>query len=153
MLANILKYLVQRPRHAHRARRARELFDAGSVQRDRGDFDAARRSYEQAVELDPDHAGAHRWLALMLVREQAFAAAIMHLEQALARDPGIPDGWIDLGVLYYIQRDLLKAAVCLRTALESDPDAVVAHTNLGVVLREAGRPEEARSEERRVGKE
>jgi tetratricopeptide (TPR) repeat protein len=143
MLANFLKYLVQRrPRDAHRAR-ALELFDAGTAQRERGDYDAARRSFEQAVALDPDHAGAHRWLALMLVRDQAYAAAIMHLEHALARDPKIPDGWVDLGVLYYIQRDLLKAAVCLRTALESDPDAVVAHTNLGVVLREAGRPEEA----------
>ena len=151
MLADILKYLVQRPRNARRARRARELFDAGTEQKDRTDYDAARRSFEEAVALDPDHAGAHRWLSLMLVRQQDYAAAIFHLEQALALDPAIADGWIDLGVLHYLhQRDLLKAAVCLRTALESDPDSAVAHTNLGVILREAGRPLEALEHTRRA---
>jgi tetratricopeptide (TPR) repeat protein len=147
MLANILKSFVRGSRHA---RRARELFDLGIEQKDRGDYAAARRSFEEAAALDPAHAEAHYWLGLLLTRDQEYPAAIIHLEQALVLDPKLPEAWVDLGVLHYLQRDLLKAAICLRTSLESNPDSDVAHTNLGVVLREAGRLEEGLVHARRA---
>lgn len=120
------------------------------ARKDRGDYEGARRSLEQAVALDPDHAGAHRWLSLMLSHGRSYAAAAAHLERALALDAGIVDGWIELGMIHYQQHDLLKAALCLRRAIEAVPDSVAAHTNLGVVLREAGRPREALVHTRRA---
>lgn len=151
MLSNFLKSVLGETARARRARRARALFDEGVAQKDSQDYDGARRSFEQVLALDPDHAAAHHWLGIILARDPSgYSASARHLERALALDSRIPDGWIDLGNVYYFQRDLPKAAASFRAAIAADPGSVLAHSNLGLVLKEAGRREDALAHLRRA---
>jgi len=151
MLGNLLKSLLQYPLRGRRARRAKSLFETGMAQQQSQDYENARRSFEQSVDLDPDNADAHLWLGIMLARDsQSYAASVRHLERALTLNPAIENGWIDLGTVYYFQRDLVKAGAGFRAALAADPDSVMARLNLGVVLKESGRLEEALGHLRRA---
>lgn len=151
MLGNLLRSLFQHPRRAGRARRAQALFETGMAQQQSQDYENARRSFEQSVDLDPDNADAHLWLGVMLARDrQSYAASVRHLERALDLNPAIENGWIDLGNVYYFQRDLIKAGASFRAALAVDPDSVMALINLGVVLKDSGRLEEALGHLRRA---
>lgn len=144
MLSDFYKSLAGWITRGRRARRAMALFGAGLARKDAQDFDGARRRFEEALSLDPGHAAAHHWLGIMLARDPSrYADAARQIEQALALDPAIPDGWIDLGTVHYVARDLSKAAACFRAALAAAPDSPMGHVNLGVVLKEAGRAEEA----------
>jgi tetratricopeptide (TPR) repeat protein len=151
MLSTLFQSLLGRATRGQRAQRANALFDAGLAQKDSQDFNGARRSFEEALSLDPAHAAAHHWLGVMYAREASrYADAARHIERALALDPNIPDGWIDLGTVHYLQRDLPQAAACFRAGLAAAPDSPIAHANLGVVLKEAGRAEEALNHLRRA---
>ncbi len=151
MLGNLLKSLLQHPLRGRRAKRAKSLFETGMAQQQSQDYENARRSFEQSVDLDPDNADAHRRLGIMLARDsQSYAASVRHLERALTLNPAIENGWIDLGTVYYFQRDLVKAGASFRAALAADPDSVIARLNLGVVLKDSGRLEEALGHLRRV---
>lgn len=151
MLGNLLRSLIQNPLRAGRAKRAQALIETGMAQQQSQDYENARRSFQQAVELDPGNADAHLWLGVMLARDsQSYAASVRHLERALTLNPAIENGWIDLGNVYYFQRDLVKAGASFRAALAADPDSVMALVNLGVVLKESGRLEEALGHLRRA---
>ena len=55
-----------------------------------GDLGGARRSFDEALRLDPQAPEAHRGLAIVIMRERspgAFEAARAHLEQVLAKNP------------------------------------------------------------------
>jgi tetratricopeptide (TPR) repeat protein len=143
MLSDLVKYLIRLPGRARRARHALRAFDASRARFDSQDFSGARKELEKAIALDPEHALAHRWLGVLMVREQNFSGAAEHLERALALDPGLPDGWMDLGAVYYLQRDLNKAGACYRAVVEAQPDSAPARGNLGIVLKDAGRLDEA----------
>src|SRR5688572_27943192 len=143
VLSNFLKHIVQRPWRSHRVRRARKLFEAAIVRKDRGDYEGARRGLEHAIFLDPEHADAYRWLGVLLAREQDYAGAAANMERALALNPETRGGWMDLGAVYYFQGDLKRAGASYRAALIAAPESGSAHGNLGKVLKEDGRFDEA----------
>jgi tetratricopeptide (TPR) repeat protein len=144
MLGDLIKALLRRPLRAGRIRRAKALFGAAMAQRGARDFDGARRSFEASIALDPESAQAHFWLGTMLADDiRSYAAAAIHLERALALDPRIENGWVDLGIVYYFQQDYARAAASFRAALDADPHSVLARRNLGIALKEGGRLEEA----------
>lgn len=151
MLGSLLKSLLRVPAQARRAKRAKSLFDAGLAQLQSLDYESARRSLEQSLALDPDAAEAHYWLGILLARDpQSYAASAQHLERALELNPDIPDGWANLGGVYYFQRDLARAGASFRAALAVNPDSVLAQGNLGLLLKECGRPDEALDHFRRA---
>lgn len=151
MLGDILKTLFRHPLRAGRIRRAKALFERAMAQRQSRDFEGARRSFEESLALDPDNADTHLWLGATLAGDSRhYAAAAAHLERALSLNPAIENGWVDLGAVYYLQRDYARAAASFRAALAADPDSVLAQLNLGVVLREGGRADEALGFLRRV---
>ena len=143
MLVSVLRSVLGGAGRARRAR-ARALLEAGLAKKDAQDYQGACRNFEEALALDPDHVDAHHWLGILLARDPStYSASVQHLERALALDPHIPAGWVDLGCVYYFQRDLVKAAASFRAALAVTPELVSAHANLGLVLKESSRREEA----------
>ena len=143
MLVSVLKSVFGGAGRARRAR-ARALLEEGLAKKESEDYQGACRDFEGALALDPDYADAHHWLGILLARDPStYSASVQHLERALALDPHIPAGWVDLGCVYYFQRDLVKAAASFRAALAVTPDLVSAHANLGLVLKESDRRDEA----------
>ena len=144
MLGDLLKSLLRIPQRGRRVQRAQGLFEAGIAQQQSQDYAGARRSFEQSLAIDPDNAEAHFRLGIVLARDsRSYPESVMHLERALTLNPRIENGRIDLGTVYYFQRDLARAGANFRAALAADPDSVLARLNLGVVLKEGGRIEEA----------
>jgi Flp pilus assembly protein TadD len=57
--------------------------------------------------------------------------------------PGLDDAWINLGVAYRRNGELDRAEAAYRRALEVNPTALSAYSNLSSLLRLQGREEEA----------
>jgi len=62
------------------------------------------------------------------------AAAIAHLNRAVELAPDFANAWNNLGTIAYKQRDLQRAETCFRRALEADATAFEPLVNLGGVL-------------------
>jgi tetratricopeptide (TPR) repeat protein len=70
-------------------------------------------------------------------------AARQHLERAIQIAPRYSAAWNGLGTLAYKERDLARAEVCFRAALEAEPDSFEPLVNLGGVLLQTGKLDEA----------
>ena len=105
---------------------------------------AQDRSHAQAsLALRPDH------LPTLLVASDAARAAgasaqaLGLLERVVALAPAHTDGWFQLALVRQDLRDLDGAAEALRAVLRHAPGRADAEVNLGIVLQERGRTEEA----------
>lgn len=101
------------------------------------DVDAAIASLRRATELAPRHVLARYNLALVLRRADRLPDAIDELRRALEIEPR-PEAHYTLGVIYWHQGDLSRAARELGAAVAARPEYVEAHEALGGV-RKAGR--------------
>jgi TolB-like protein len=115
-----------------------DKFDAAS-------FTAARRDFEQAIQLDPGYAEAHAQLAHALIAltqlsDLPLAATLptvrAEAEKALALDPRNADAWVALGNVDNSTDppDPAKAREAYRKALALDPSNTGAHLDYALVL-------------------
>jgi len=70
-------------------------------------------------------------------------AAIAHLNEALKLAPKYAEAWNSLGVVYYQTKDYTQAEQCFRKATEIAPEDWTPAVNLGGVLLNLQRPQEA----------
>ncbi|MGH8280411.1 MAG: tetratricopeptide repeat protein [Gammaproteobacteria bacterium] len=127
---------------------AHELVLKGRALMDKADaasFAAARRDFEQAIQLDPRYAEAHAQLAHALIdlTEHSDLPLVAKLptiraeaEKALALDPRDADAWVALGNAdaNADPPDFAKAREEYRKALALDPSNAAAHLDYGNVL-------------------
>ena len=78
-----------------------------------------------------------------LLRAGRLQEALPWLRKAVAIDPELGDGWVDLGVGLRRAGDLDGAEAAYRHALEVNPERASAYQNLAVLLRLRGHPGEA----------
>jgi len=100
----------------------------------------AKRAYESALELDPEHADAHVNLGRLLHAEGRPAEAARHYEQALESQPEHATAAFDLGVAL---EDLDRPSDAIRAyerAIRCDPQCADAHYNLSALYEKAGKP-------------
>jgi tetratricopeptide (TPR) repeat protein len=97
------------------------------------DVDEAIKSFRRAVELAPRHSLARYNLALVLKRADRLQDAIDELHRVIAIEPRA-EAHYTLGVIYWHQGDLERAAAALRTAVSTQPRYAEAHYTLGAVL-------------------
>ena len=98
------------------------------------DVDGAIVSFRRALELAPRHTLARYNLALVLSRADRLPEALAELERALAIEPR-PEAHYTMGVIYWHQGDLDRAAAALRAAVAAEPKYADAHDALGNVLK------------------
>ncbi|MEO6925988.1 MAG: hypothetical protein ABI129_04900 [Rhodanobacter sp.] len=136
------------PAGGTRNTQAHELVLKGRALRDKFDATsstAARRDFEQAIQLDPNYAEAHAWLAHALIvltqRSDLPLAATLptvraEAEKALALDPRNADAWVALGIVDMSTDppDLAKAREAYRKALALDPSNATAHLDYALAL-------------------
>jgi tetratricopeptide (TPR) repeat protein len=101
------------------------------------DVDQAIGSFRRALELDPRHTLARYNLALVLKRADRLPEAIATLQRALEIEPRA-EAHYTLGVIYWQQGDLDRAANALSAAVAAGPQYADAHYTLGAVRAARG---------------
>lgn len=76
--------------------------------------------------------------AEMLAEELRYAEAAPLLEQAIAKEPGLPIAYLQLGTALTVLRNYEKAAPVLQKAVELRPDLTIPRYQLGSALFETG---------------
>jgi protein O-GlcNAc transferase len=99
---------------------------------------SALRAYQNALALEPDHAGAHANLGRLLHEAGIIRAAEEHYRAALRMQPEEATHWYNLGVALEDQQRLDDAANAYRTAITLDSDCREAHYNLAGLLERIG---------------
>jgi tetratricopeptide (TPR) repeat protein len=118
------------------------------AKRDLGQLDDARLDYEHALALSPPDspryaALIHNDLGLVLERQQRASAAVQEFATAVALDPSLVAGQINLGDVLAANGRPSEAVAHFTAALRLEPDATGAYVGLGNILLEQGRPREA----------
>ncbi|MDC0707206.1 tetratricopeptide repeat protein [Stigmatella sp. ncwal1] len=124
---------------------ALEAFDAG-------DYDRARKGFEQVVESSPQSLNAQFNLGLIAERQGRLADAQAAYEKVLGREPGHQPSLLNLGRLYRVQEKFAEAIRLYEGALAAPGHAhdVALLNNLTVAYRLAGQFEQAEATARRV---
>jgi len=115
-----------------------------------GRRDEARVLCEHALSIHPPHAAVHQLLAVLALQQGDAAAARQHADDSLALRPGhgptrqtAGEAWFQLSLQRQDDGDLQGAAQALREVLALMPGRAEAAVNLGIVLQEDGRMDEA----------
>lgn len=116
----------------------------------RGDYAAARRAMERAVEQRPMDGLYHNTLGTILGASGDFDGAVRALHRACELQPGLATAWYNLGVMLTRCVRNEEASQALRRAVELAPDNMDARALLGDLLRMRGDIEASTSEYRKV---
>jgi adenylate cyclase len=119
------------------------------------DNQAARRHFEQAIELDPGFARAYAGLALAWSRlaidgwtddpEGDLLQAAAYADKAAAIDPAVPQIHFVRGEVELFLGRHLDAAASASTAIELSPNYADAYALLAWIFNYAGRPDRAQA--------
>jgi tetratricopeptide (TPR) repeat protein len=115
----------------------------GNALRTAGLLDAALSSYERALAVAPDHAGALYNRASVLLQLDRPAEAIDAFDRLLAQAPDDPVALFHRGNACMALRRYDDALASFDRALVHDRYAAIVHNRRGTALRELGRPAEA----------
>lgn len=108
-----------------------------------GQLARARVAFERAVELWPGDATPLLELSSIAEETGDNAAAVRHLEAAVAVEPLGAEAWGELGRIHYRRRDYLEAARAFRRLSVVDGGALMSRLWLARALVRAGRDDQA----------
>jgi tetratricopeptide (TPR) repeat protein len=106
-------------------------------------FDRARRSYQQALEIEPNNVPALKALALLYVTIKDHDRAIAAYQNAIKAVPKDASIWFDLGMYQMQCKEWGQAVEALRQAVALDPENRHYTKTLGFCLARAGRFDES----------
>lgn len=109
-----------------------------------GDDAGARRWYERALRLDPDHAVAEYQIGHLELAAGRLDAAEARFRKSVETDPGFALGWNAIGTLALSDGRPDEAAASFLRAIEEDPTYGPARSMYGQMLESSGRVADAR---------
>ena len=131
--------LPPQPPPPPRERDSETWFQKGLLLEETGaPIEEAVEAYLQAVEYNPQAAGALVNLGTIRYRLRQFQEAEDYYARALKADPNYPLAHFNLGNLYDERGDLSKAQLCYETALRINPRYGDAHFNLALLCERRG---------------
>jgi tetratricopeptide (TPR) repeat protein len=111
-----------------------------------GDVDGAMVMLEKALEIAPDLAKAHFFLATALKELGRYDEALEHLEIAAAQYPRDRVVLNQIGRIHFLDRRFDQAVAAFKRTLAVDPEDLEAHYNLMLCYQGAGDVENAERE-------
>lgn len=99
------------------------------------DWPAARKAYQEMLELDDGNALV--WANLGAVEQQAgdLKRAIECFEKSVQFNPQLAPSWTALGLLVQQQGDTYRAISCFTRAIHEDPEDARAHNFLAIAVK------------------
>ncbi|WP_395739095.1 tetratricopeptide repeat protein [Prosthecobacter sp.] len=110
------------------------------------DWPAARKAYEEMLEIDDGNALI--WANLGAVEQQAgdLKRAIECFEKSTQINPQLAQTWTALGLLLQKQGDTYRAVSCFTRAIHEDPEDARPHNYLAIAAKNLGWSDAAESE-------
>lgn len=105
--------------------------------------DEAIRSYQQVLEMDPEHAAAHINLGTLYYNRQDFVSAEKHYRAAVAADSRYALAYFDLGNVLDETGRVEEAVSAYRTAIQLAPTYADAHYNVALAYERLGQGRQA----------
>jgi eukaryotic-like serine/threonine-protein kinase len=118
------------------------LADMGRALFVKGRLTEAEAAYRQLIALNPDNVIGHQGLGTVLHRLERIPEALESYERATAITPA-SQTLSNMGTLYYERREYGKAVEAYRRAIALRPNSAPTHRNLGDLLAQLGRKDEA----------
>jgi serine/threonine-protein kinase len=107
------------------------------------DWEAAERSFQRAIAIEPRYATAHQWYAFLLTARGRHAEALVEAHTALELDPASVSIRRAVAWAYYYARRFDRARDHAQRAVAANPAAEESHRVLGLALSSQGRHAEA----------
>lgn len=107
------------------------------------DWDGVLRELHRAIELNPNHETAHRWLSAFLAGIGRADEALPIAKRALLLDPLSVLPHMNLGIVHLLSHDYIAAEAEFRRVLEMQPGFLRGHSFLGAALMAQGRDDES----------
>jgi tetratricopeptide (TPR) repeat protein len=121
-----------------------ELFARGiSLEEDPGSQTQAITTYQEVLELDPNHAAAHINLGTLFYNRQEYGLAEEHYRHAIEIDPRYALAHFDLGNVLDETGRVQDAISTYQTALQLAPTYADAHYNLALAYEKMKEPRKA----------
>ena len=125
----------------------------GQALRERGDYDAARSSYERALALAPPRspgyaAVIHNSIGMVLTRQGRTAGALAEFAAAVEGNPTFAEAQTNLANALMAEGRTADAVPHYQRAIALKPDYVEPRVGLGGAFLQSGRPSEAIAEYR-----
>jgi tetratricopeptide (TPR) repeat protein len=121
-----------------------ELFARGIALEEHASQHAlAIETYQQVLELDPDHAAAHINLGTLHYNRQEYALSEMHYRRAIEVDVRYALAYFDLGNVLDETGRVAEAIQTYTTALQLAPTYADAHYNLALAYEKIKEPRKA----------
>ncbi len=116
-------------------------------------YDEAQKLYQKSLDRDPKNPTAWHRLGCLAVRRGDQKEALVYFARAAQFGTESVELMNDIGYALYLQNELVPAEEELRQALKQNPQYAEARNNLGLVLAEQKRFDEALAEFRKAGDE
>jgi tetratricopeptide (TPR) repeat protein len=120
-------------------------YQLGLIYQKRGEQDAARDSFQRAVEIDPRELDAYYQLGRIAREQGRLDEAIRHFEQVVQLDPAHSQNeiWREIGLVYYDAGQFQDAIEMFDKFLDKRPSDTEARYWRGMTLYKLGRENEA----------
>jgi tetratricopeptide (TPR) repeat protein len=106
--------------------------------------------FQRFASLHPQNAMGHYYYAVALTKQsertESFALVESELKRALELDPHLGTAYLQLGILYSLNKDVPAAISAFQKAIEILPLPDEAHYRLAQIYRQTGELEKARNE-------
>jgi tetratricopeptide (TPR) repeat protein len=121
-------------------------FAAGQVAEAQGKFDSAIAQYKEALKLDPNHRDAQFRLAGAYTQKGKYDDAIPAWQRYLKLSGESATAYSNLGLCYQLAGKLDQAEQAYQSGIEKDPTDVSCRMNYGLMLAWAGRLDDANTQ-------
>jgi len=111
-----------------------------------GNLQEAVRMYQSTLQKQPKSGEAHWRLAVCLDKSGNFQQSAQHYQDALKLMPGNPEIFCDYGYSLALQNRWNESEINLKQSIAIQPQLKRAHNNLGLVLAQGSKLDEARRE-------
>ncbi|PIR21190.1 MAG: hypothetical protein COV45_00150 [Deltaproteobacteria bacterium CG11_big_fil_rev_8_21_14_0_20_47_16] len=103
-----------------------------------GEYDESLKSFQKAVELDPNNASIHNDMGLALLKKELYTSAETHFAKALELDDSCAECYNNLGYLKTILDQPMEAEKYLQKAVALNPSYPDPYFNLAVLYEKQG---------------
>jgi len=122
-----------------------ETFALAVQNHKKNNLQVAENLYNETLKTNPNYAGAHNNLGIVLNELGEYQKAMSSYEKAIQINPNHVDAHNNLGLAFYKLREFQKAISCHKKAIQLDPNNLNSHNNLGILFYQLGQFQNAKS--------